>query len=87
MLPVSSRHSIPQSVVLESYVEADEAGAFLRMSARHVKKLAREGNLPAHPRGNGQRRRWLFLLTELDAWMRGRVNSVCDPCRAPRSVQ
>jgi hypothetical protein len=50
------------------------------MSAEYVKKQARAGCLPAHPRGDGQRRRWLFLLTELDTWMRARVNSACDPC-------
>jgi hypothetical protein len=43
--------------------------------------------IPAHPRGDGQRRRWLFLLSELDAWMRSRVNSACDPCRVPGSIQ
>ena len=65
---------------LEPFVEADKAAAFLHMSAEYVKKQARAGLIPAHPRGDGQRRRWLFLLTELDAWMRARVNSACDPC-------
>lgn len=73
--------------VLEPFVEAGEAAPFLRMSERHLKKLARQGIVPAHPRGDGQRRRWLFLLSELDAWMRGRVNSPCDPCRESRSIQ
>ena len=68
--------------VLEQYVEAEEGAPFVHMSPRHLKQLAREGKVPAHPRGDGQRRRWLFLLSELDAWMRGRVNSACDPCRA-----
>ena len=68
--------------VLERFVEAEEAGPFVHESPRHLKQLAREGKVPAHPKGDGQRRRWLFLLSELDAWMRGRVNSACDPCRA-----
>jgi hypothetical protein len=72
---------------LEPFLEAAEAAPFVRMSRRHLLKLAREGAVPAHPRGDGQRRRWLFLLTELDAWMRGRVNSGCDPCRESRSIQ
>ena len=67
---------------LEQFVEAEEAAPFVHVSPRHLKQLAREGKVPAHPRGDGQRRRWLFLLSELDAWMRGRVNSACDPCRA-----
>jgi hypothetical protein len=59
----------------------------LRISERHLKKMAREGRVPAHPRGDGQRRRWLFLLSELDTWMRSRVNSACDPCRETGSIR
>jgi len=75
------------SPILEPFTEASEAAPFLRMSERHLKKLAREGTVPAHPRGDGQRRRWLFLLSELDAWMRSRVNSACDPCRDSGRIQ
>lgn len=73
--------------VLEQYVEAEQAAPFVHMSPRHLKKLAREGKIPAHPRGDGQRRRWLFLLSELDSWMRARLNSPCDPCRESRRIQ
>jgi len=73
--------------VLEPFVEAEEAAPFVRMSPRHLKKLAREGNVPAHPRGDGQRRRWLFKMSELDAWMSGRINLPRDPCRDPRRIQ
>jgi len=82
MSPVAS-----QPVFMEPFVEADLAGSFLHIKPRTLKKLAREGSVPAHPRGDGQRRRWLFLLSELDAWMRGRVHSNCDPCRETRSIQ
>jgi len=71
---------------LESFLEADAAAPFLKISERHLKKLAREGRVPAHPRGDGQRRRWLFLLSELDAWMRGRLNSSSDSFRGVRSI-
>jgi predicted DNA-binding transcriptional regulator AlpA len=77
----------PSVAQLERFAEAEEVASFVGMSPRHLKKLAREGRVPAHPRGDGQRRRWLFLFSELDAWMRGRVNSLCDPCRVPRSIQ
>jgi hypothetical protein len=73
--------------VRELFVEADEAAAFLHMSPRSIKQLAREGRVPAHPRGDGQRKRWLFLLGELDQWLRGRVNSNSDLCRGTRSIQ
>ena len=72
---------------LEQFVEAEDAAPFVHISPRHLKKLAREGKVPAHPRGDGQRRRWLFLLSELDSWMRGRINSPCDPCRESRRIQ
>ncbi|MFB3813102.1 MAG: helix-turn-helix domain-containing protein [Terriglobales bacterium] len=76
-----------QPPVLEQFAEAEEAAPFVRMSPRHLKKLAREGRIPAHPRGDGQRRRWLFLFSELDQWMRRRVNFACDPCRDSRRIQ
>ena len=66
---------VSHPAVLEPFVEAESAASFLLMSPRTVKRLARECNLPAHPRGEGQRRRWLFLRRELDLWMRRRRNS------------
>ena len=71
--------------VRELYVGADEAAMFVRMAPRSLKQLAREGRVPAHPRGDGQRRRWLFLLSELDEWLRSRVNCPGDLCRESRS--
>jgi hypothetical protein len=68
--------------VLEEPVETEEAARFVHMSPQHLKQLAREGKVPAHPRGDGQRRRWLFFLSELAVWIRSQVNSACDPCRA-----
>ena len=83
---LNSIPEVPQSFIPEPFVEAEQAAPFVCMSPRHLKKLAREGRLPAHPRGDGQRRRWLFLVSELAEWMRSRVNSACDPCRATRSI-
>jgi hypothetical protein len=79
--------AVPRFAHLEPFIEAEEASPFVRVSSRHLKKLAREGKVPAHPRGDGERRRWLFLLSELDTWMRSRVNSACDPCRGSDSIQ
>jgi len=72
---------------VEPFLEAEEAAPFLKVSPRHLKKLACEGYVPAHPRGEGQRRRWLFLLSELDAWMRSKVNSSYGSFREARSIQ
>jgi excisionase family DNA binding protein len=74
----STRGLIPA----ESYVDAAEAGRFLSLHPRTVQRPAREGRLPAHPLGEGARKTWRFLLSELDEWMRSRVHSSSHPCRS-----
>ena len=49
---------------------------------RTVQRLAREGTIPAHPLGERSRKTWRFLLSELDEWMRAKVNSSRRPCRS-----
>ena len=73
-----------QPAAVEPFLEAEEAGQIVRISARHLKKLAREQKVPAHPRGDGPRHHWLFLASELYNWMMARVNSGCDPDRDSR---
>jgi excisionase family DNA binding protein len=68
-------HTVP-----ERFLDAQEAAQFLGLHPRTVQRLAREGIIPAHPIGNGVRRRWRFLLSELDAWLRDRVHSPRHPC-------
>ena len=52
-------------MVPEPFVDATQAGEFLRLRPRRVLELARRGLLPAHPLGDGQRRVWRFRLSEL----------------------
>jgi excisionase family DNA binding protein len=70
---------------LEPFVRAEEAAAFLHMSPTRLKHLARQGRIPAHPLGDGQRhlqrssllkRRCAGSLTEQP--LRGAVFAV--PC-------
>ena len=70
-----------QPAIVEPFLEAEEGCQIVRLSPRHLKQLAREGKVPAHPRGNGPRKHWLFLASELYRWMAERVNSACDPGR------
>lgn len=49
----------------EPFIDADEAAQFLSLTRRRVLDLARAGQLPAHPIGNGARRAWRFRLSEL----------------------
>lgn len=53
----------------EPYVSAQEASLFLSISPKTLTRLAREGLIPTHPLGDGTRRRWRFLKSELDTWM------------------
>ena len=68
----------------EPLVTPEEAANFLRISPVTVKKMAREGDLPAHPIRNGIRKRWRFRISELVSHMRCRVQSESSSVRALR---
>lgn len=68
----------------EPFVTPEEAARFLRISPVTIKKMAREGQIPAHPIGNGLRKRWRFLISELASHMSSRVNSETSSVRALR---
>jgi hypothetical protein len=59
----------------EYFVGADEAAKFLQLTTRRVKDLARAGRIPAHPIGDGSRKVWRFLLSELYQHMVSRQNT------------
>ncbi len=65
----------------ERWVDSTKAGEFLGFHAKTVERMARRGELPGVPVGKGDRKRWRFLLSELDASMRSRVISHRHPCR------
>jgi hypothetical protein len=58
----------------EYFVGAEVAAKFLQLSTRRVKDLARAGIIPAHPIGDGTRKVWRFLLSELNQYMVNRRN-------------
>ena len=66
---------------LEPYVDAKEGGTFLRMHPKTLMRLAREGVVRAYSFSDGARHHWRFLLSELDTWMRSKVNSNAHPVR------
>jgi excisionase family DNA binding protein len=68
----------------EPFVTPEEAAKFLGISPVTIKKMARLGHLPAHPIGDGTRRRWRFRLSELASHMNSRVNSEMSSVRALR---
>src|SRR6516162_2836306 len=69
----------------EPFVTPEEAAHFLKISPVTVKKMAREGWLPAHPIGNGVRKRWRFRISELVSHMRCRVESEASSGRSKAS--
>lgn len=50
---------------LESFVTAQQAADFLAITKRRILELARQGQIPAHPIGNGMRKTWRFRLSEI----------------------
>jgi excisionase family DNA binding protein len=82
---VESESLAPISGVIESicavadetrnrrFLTADEASVFLGgLNTRTVTRWAREGYLPAYPIGEGKRRLWRFLESDLEDWMLSR---------------
>jgi excisionase family DNA binding protein len=67
---------------LEPYVNASDAANFLGIHPKTVMRLARDGVLPAYSFTDGTRHRWRFLKSELDIWMRSRLNSTSHPVRS-----
>jgi len=52
-------------VELEPFVDAKRAAEFVNLRPRRLLQLARDGVIPAHSIGNGQRRVWRFRLSEI----------------------
>lgn len=55
----------------ERPIRPEEAAAFLKMARSTVLAMARAGRIPGHPITNGNRKRWLFFLSELESHVRG----------------
>ena len=72
---------------LESFVDADEAAKFLRLTRRHILDLARTGKLPGHPLGEGKRRTWRFRLSEISDAVSAVQGSGFSSCRRTSMVR
>ena len=51
--------------------------AFGNIHVKTLQRYARAGTLPGYRLGG----HWYFRASELDAWLRSRINSACHPCR------
>jgi hypothetical protein len=55
------------------FLTAAEASLFLGgLNSRTLTRWAREGYLPSYPIGEGKRRLWRFLESDLERWMLSR---------------
>jgi excisionase family DNA binding protein len=75
LLPWPSEQTFDISACADSakFLTADEAAAYLGgLNSRTVTRWAREGYIPAIPIGEGKRRLWRFLETDLEEWMLSR---------------
>lgn len=57
----------------QRFLDPEQAAVFLGgLNSRTVTRWAREGYLPAYPIGEGRRRLWRFLESDLEQWMLSR---------------
>ena len=53
---------------IERFIDAGKAAEFVQLNRKTLLRFAREGSIPAHPLAGTKRRKWRFLISELDAW-------------------
>jgi excisionase family DNA binding protein len=82
----SAKQAISISAAPEPYVDVKRAASYLAVAVKTLNEWARLEKIPAYPWGDGLRKTWRFKLSELDAWMQGRINSVRRPPLSERSV-
>ena len=70
----------------EPFVDAHRAAEFLCLRPRRVLELARQGAIPGHPLGEGQRNVWRFRLSELAAAMCSRALNYDRQSPAPKEI-
>lgn len=78
-LPECSSHALDRYSRHEPYVDARDGAAFLHIHPKTLMRLARDGSVPAYTFSEGTRRHWRFLISELDKWMKTKINSSTHP--------
>jgi excisionase family DNA binding protein len=69
-----------QELGFELPMNTEEAAAYVGYHPKTVERMARMGEIPAHPVSGVRRKTWKFFPSELDAWLRSKVNSRRYPC-------
>ena len=74
--PTSLRETMLRN--FEPLISSYEAARLLgKIHVKTLQRYARQGNLPGYQIGG----HWYFRASELDSWLRSRLNSSCHPCR------
>ena len=62
----------------EPLIDSSQAAKLLgNIHVKTLQRYARRGSLPGYQIAG----HWFFRQSELDAWLRSRINSSCHPCR------
>lgn len=70
--------SVGRAPAFELLVGSDEAARLLgNIHVKTLQRYARQGSVPGYQIGG----HWYFRITELDAWLRSRINSNCQSVR------
>jgi excisionase family DNA binding protein len=68
----------------EPLLDSREAAKLLgNIHVKTLQRYARQGELPGYRVGG----HWYFRVSELDAWLRSRINSVGHPCRRTEEAE
>jgi excisionase family DNA binding protein len=57
-----------------------EAAGYVGLHPKTTEKMARLGGIPAHAACGVRRKTWKYYPSELDAWLRAKVDSPRHPC-------
>lgn len=59
-----------QELGLELPLNTREAAEYVGRHQKTVERMARAGEIPAHPVSGVRRKTWRFYVSELDSWLR-----------------
>ena len=78
---VASSRPLPSAMIqrdFEPLIGSYEAARLLgKINVKTLQRYARHRNIPGYQIGG----HWYFRASELDSWLRSRLNSSCHPCR------
>lgn len=69
-----------QELGLELPLTTEEAANYVGFHRKTLERMARAGEIPAHPVSGVRRKTWRFYPSELDGWLRARIHSPRRPC-------